>query len=356
MRNRKETGSAYVLALLALVVLGGMAAAFGWASLTQASQAAKKETRQILESMIQSGVQFAGWEVRYNKRALPFKDSFQLQGGVVDVQVDKSDSHGKNAVEAIVTAGYKGESLTQTRIISGLAVNRKPSEFAVFINGNAVIDKTDLTIIGDIHTNGGLTVKANSSISSEGAVTSSGGKSGNIKATLYEETGSESVDVEFPDIMDLRALATQTIFGGSNMPLGLILVDGEILNVRGSLKIQGQLKGKATVVVEGDLTIYGDLTYADKGSMFTFVVTGEVFLSENTRAVGIIMAQGAVTLGNGSELNPGSIALFGGSISSKGAATIVHDSRANFEVFRNTGRMAIIESKTVEDVLKAIVP
>lgn len=333
--RRQQQGSVYIIALLTLIVLGTLASVLGWSALVQSQRAYERETRLRLESLCQSGINYASWARRVKKRALPFTQTLRLQEGTVRVQAQPAPQFGNNAFRVISTATYKDHTLTRTRILEGKDELRQTTEFALYLDEELDLPPTaQLNIIGDVHANGSIHALASSCLQVDGAITSSQNIVGTHTFTTYSEQFSNLIPPNMPDMSLLRMRATQYSATDANHPFGLSLPNGTIYYVEGNMTLQGSLQGRAIVVVEGNLTITGATQYADEDSFYIFIVDGDISLPTNAGVDGLLIVEdGDVIAGtNGSVF--GGILIEDGDLVVSGNMEIKHDPRINTDMFR----------------------
>ena len=333
--NRYQRGNTYVIALLILVVLGLSASMLGWSALVQTRQVQTKETQLRLDSLLASGVTYARWARCYQNRNLPFTFTLNLSEGQVTGRVSANNRYGSNALQVQVTATYKDQSKTLTRIVDGARKARSTTEFALFVDEGLVVDSGKRLILkGDLHANNNIRVKPGGTLIVDGAASSSRQLIGAVNATLYKEQWGQIVPNDLSDINDLRMRATQLILGNLNLPFGLTLADKSIYYVQGNLQLRGTLRGNAIVAVEGNLEFTGDTDYADPDSFYVFFVQGNIIVPAGRRVVGLLISlDGNVELGGGARVG-GGIIILDGDLQLQGAATLKHDPRVNADLFR----------------------
>ncbi len=333
--SRSQRGSVYVIALLTLIVLGTLASVLGWSALVQAQRAQQRETRLRLESLCQSGINYASWARRVQKRPLPFTETLNLSEGRVVVQVRPANRYGRNAFQVISTATYKDQTLTRTRILDGNRQPRTTTEFALYLDkGITVATGQDITVKGDAHANQLIKVMPGGGLQVDGALTSRLNILGSPTATLYKEEFSDAVPFDIPNLATLRLRATQLITGDLNLPFGLSLADGAIYYVAGNLSIEGTLRGRATVVVEGNLTFTGETAYADEESLFIFIVNGNIILPADERIAGVLISQNGNVIADDESEVYGGIIILNGTLVVSDDLTLEHDPRVNADIFR----------------------
>lgn len=346
--SRSQRGSVYVIALLTLIVLGTLASVLGWSALVQAQRAQQRETRLRLESLCQSGITYASWARRVQKRPLPFTETLNLSEGRVVVQVRPANRYGRNAFQVISTATYKDQTLTRTRILDGNSQPRTTTEFALYVDkGVIVAPGQDITVKGDAHANQLVKVMPGGRLQVDGALTSRLNILGSPTATLYKEEFSDAVPFDIPNMATLRLRATQLITGDLNLPFGLSLADGAIYYVAGNLSIEGTLRGRATVVVEGNLTFTDETQYADEDSLFIFIVNGNIVLPNNERITGVLISQNGNVIADDESEVYGGVILLNGSLIVSDEFTIEHDPRINADLFRDIVGGAISASTPI---------
>jgi hypothetical protein len=324
-----------VIALLILVVLGLSASMLGWSALVRTRQAQAKETQMRLDSLLVSGVTYARWARCYQNRNLPFTFTLNLSEGQVTGRVSANNRYGKNALQVQVTATYKDQSKTLTRIVDGARKARSTTEFALFLDEELVVDSGKrLVLKGDLHANNNIRVQPGGALIVNGAASSSRQIIGAVNATLYKEQWGQIVPDDLSDINDLRMRATQLILGNLNLPFGLTLAHRSIYYVRGNLQLRGTLRGNAIVAVEGNLEFTGDTDYADPDSLYVFFVQGNIRVPAGRRVAGLLISlDGNVELGNGAWVK-GGIIILDGDLQLQGNATMEHDPRVNADLFR----------------------
>jgi type II secretory pathway pseudopilin PulG len=324
-----------VIALLILVVLGLSASMLGWSALVQTRQAQIKETQMRLDSLLASGVTYARWARCYQNRNLPFTFTLNLSEGRVTGRVSANNRYGKNALQVQVTATYKDQSKTLTRIVDGARKARSTTEFALFLDEELVVDSGKrLVLKGDLHANNDIRVLPGGTFMVDGAASSSRQIIGPVTTTLYREPWSQVVSSDLVDLSDLRTRATHFILGNLNLPFGMTLPDKSVYYVQGNLQLRGTLRGNAIVAVEGNLEFTGDTDYADSDSLYVFFVDGNIVVPDGRRIAGLLISlDGNVQLGNGARVK-GGIIILDGDLQLQGDATLEHDPRVNADLFR----------------------
>jgi type II secretory pathway pseudopilin PulG len=330
-----QRGNTYVIALLMLVVLGLLASMLGWSALVQSRRAQTKETQLRLDSLLVSGVTYARWARCYQNRNLPFTFTLNLSEGRVTGRASANNHYGRSAIQVQVTATYKDQSKSLTRIVDGARKARSTTEFALFLDEELVIGfGKRLVLKGDLHANNNIRVQDGGALIVDGAASSSRQIIGTITASLYEEQWGQIVPDDLSDINDLRMRATQLILGNLNLPFGLTLADKSIYYVQGNLLLRGTLRGNAIVAVEGNLEFTGDTDYADADSLYVFFVQGNIKVPAGRRVVGLLISlDGNVELGDRAQVI-GGIIILDGDLQLQGDATMEHDPRANTDHFR----------------------
>ncbi len=333
--NRHQRGNTYVIALLMLVVLGLLASMLGWSAVVRSRQAQTKETQMRLDSLLASGVTYARWARCYQGRNLPFTFTLNLSEGRVTGRASASNQYGRDAIQVQVTATYKDQSRTLTRIIDGAQKARSTTEFALFMDDDMVIGSGKrLVLKGDLHANNNVTVQPGGALIVDGAASSSRQIIGTVAANLYTEQWGQIVPDDLPDINDLRMRATQLILGNLNLPFGLTLADRSIYYVQGNLLLRGTLRGNAIVAVEGNLEFTGDTDYADSDTLYVFFVQGNIKVPAGRRVAGLLISlEGNVELGDGARVK-GGIIILDGDLQLQGEAAMEHDPRVNTDLFR----------------------
>lgn len=340
--RRQQQGSVYIIALLTLVVLGTLAGVLGWSALVQSQRAYERETRLRLESLCQSGINYANWVRRVKKRALPFTQTLRLQEGTVRVQVQPAPQFGNNAFRVISTATYKDRTLTRTRILEGKDKPRQSTEFALYLDEDLDLPPTaQLNIIGDVHANGSIRALAGGRIHVDGAITSGQNIVGTHTFSTYSEQFRNLIPPNLPSMPLLRLHATQLINTNMDLPFGLSLANGTIYYVAGNMTLKGSLRGQAIVVVEGNLTITGATQYADEDSFYIFIVDGNVSLPANIGLDGLLIVPGGNVIAGTNSSVFGGILIQNGNLVVPGTFEIRHDSRINTGMFRRLFDFAV---------------
>lgn len=344
-RFRGQRGSTYAIALIVLLVLGTLATVLGWSALMQTQHAQRKETQLRLDSLLQSGVTYARWARAYQGRSLPFTFTLNLSEGRVDGRVDAEPRHGNNAMKVQVTATYKDQTRSLTRIVDGSQQARSTTEFALFVDDGLRVDPgRKLGIEGDLHANNNIDVKPGGVLNVDGAVSSSRQIIGSVAATLYKEQWGRMVSDNLPTITDLRLQATQLIVGNLSLPFGLTLANKSVYYVQGNLQIGGVLRGSAIVAVEGNLEFTSDTNYADPDSLYVFFAQGNIKVPAGRRVAGLLISlDGNVELGDRAQVT-GGIIILDGDLQLLGETTLKHDPRVNADLFRElTGMSNMLE-------------
>ncbi len=332
---RYQRGSTYAIALIVLLVLGTLATVLGWSALMQTQHAQRKETQLRLDSLLASGVTYARWARCYQGRTLPFTFTLNLSEGCVSGRVDADNRYGDNAMKIQVTAIYKDQTKSLTRIVDGSQRARSTTEFALFLDEDLDIGSgRRLTLEGNLHANNNINVQPGGVLSVDGSVSSSRQIIGTVMATLYEEQWGRLVQDDLPDINDLRTQATQLIIGNQNLPFGLTLADQSVYYVQGNLSLRGPLRGRAIVAVEGNLEFTGNTSYADPDSLYVFFVQGNIKVPAGQHVAGLLISlDGNVELEDRAQVT-GGIIILDGDLQLQGEATLKHDPRVNADCFR----------------------
>ena len=337
----RQRGSTYAIALIVLLVLGTLATMLGWSALMQTQHAQRKETQLRLDSLLQSGVTYARWARCYQGRNLPFTFTLNLSEGRVNGRVDADSRYGDNAMKIQVTATYKDETRSITRIVDGSQKARSTTEFALFLNEDLDIDSgKKLSLEGDLHANNNIQIQPGGVLIVDGAVSSSRQVIGTVTAMRYKEQWGRLVPNDLPTLGELRAQATQLIAGNQTLPFGLSLANDSVYYVQGNLQLQGSLRGCAIVVVEGNLEFTGDTNYADPDSLYVFFAQGNIKVPAGRRVVGLLISlDGNVELEDRAQV-VGGIIILDGDLQLQGEATLKHDPRVNADLFRELTGMS----------------
>lgn len=340
--NRTQRGSVYVIALLTLIVLGTLASVLGWSALVQSQRAYQRETRLRLESLCQSGIHYASWARRIKRRPLPFTERLNLSEGSVIVRAQPANQYGRDAFEVISTAFYKDQNLTRTRILDGNNQPRQATEFALYVeDGITVGARKKIRVEGDVHANRAIRTVWGGQLYVNGALTTANQIIGSPTATIYKESFSRRVPFNLPSLAALRLRATQLVMGDLNLPFGISLADGSLYYVAGNLTLRGTLRGRATVVVEGNLILNDDIEYDNDDSLYIFIVNGNITIAPDTEVDGMLISQnGNVVAGDDSEIY-GGIFILNGSLLLMGELQIEHDPRINADLFRDFYGLAL---------------
>jgi type II secretory pathway pseudopilin PulG len=339
--SRRQRGSTYAIALIVLLVLGTLATMLGWSALMQTQHAQRKEVQLRLNSLLQSGVTYARWTRSHQGRNLPYTFTLNLSEGRVTGRVDPANQHGKNAMRIQVTATYKDQSQSLTRIVDGSQKARSTTEFALFVDEDLVVPSgKKLVLQGDLHSNRNVRVQPGGTLQVGGAVSASHQLIGSITATLYEEQYGRLVPNDLPSLSELYTLATQLLVGNQTLPFGLTLSNGTVYYVLGNLRLQGTLRGSAIVVVEGNLDFTGNTSYADPDSLYVFFVEGNIRVPTGRSVVGLLISlDGDVVLEDRAQVR-GGIIILDGSLQLQGESVIEHDPRINTNLFQELTKMS----------------
>jgi len=339
--RRQQRGSTYAIALIVLLVLGTLATVLGWSAFMQTQHAQRKEAQLRLESLLQSGVTYARWARCYQGRNLPLTFTLNLSEGRVNGRVDADRRYGDNAMKIQVSATYKDQTRSITRIVDGTQKTRSTTEFALFLDDDLVVGSgKKLSIEGDLHANNNIQVQPGGVLNVDGALSSSRQLIGTVTAMLYTEQFGRLVPNDLPTLGALYSQATQLIGGNQTLPFGLTLANDSVYYVQGNLRLQGSLRGCAIVAVEGNLKFTGDTNYADPDSLYVFFAEGNIRVPAGRRVVGLLISlDGNVVLEDKAQVT-GGIIILDGDLQLQGEATLKHDPRINTHLLRELTGMA----------------
>jgi formylmethanofuran dehydrogenase subunit C len=256
-------------------------------------------------------------------------------------RVDPANQHGKNAMRIQVTATYKDQSQSLTRIVDGSQKARSTTEFALFVDEDLVVPSgKKLVLQGDLHSNRNVHVQPGGTLQVGGAVSASHQVIGSLAATLYKEQYGRLVPNDLPSLSELYTQATQLLVGNQILPFGLTLSNGTVYYVQGNLQLQGALRGSAIVVVEGNLDFTGNTSYADPDSLYVFFVEGNIRVPAGRSVVGLLISlDGDVVLEDRAQVR-GGIIILDGSLQLQGESVIEHDPRINTNLFQELTKLS----------------
>ena len=292
-------GSAFLTAMIFLVVLLGFGVSFVEMSIQEVARASRirKETRAL--NLAEAGLDYAAWRV-YNENPTSLPVTFSrtdLEEGTfsaaVDVYRDDTGAVVPNSLQVLSTGTSQGfvsqvkavgQYLVTTGENNGIFDNALFSDSDMTIGGNA-------QITGTIHSNGNMLVKGSSTItgdaSAAGWLTEQGTHVTGSKTAYAPKQAMPTVDISY-----YRAKATVVYdsdhgFSGATVLDGIIFVDGDVT-------ISGQVDGQGVIVATGEIHVNGNTTLADADAEFALVSTSRVRLNGNTRVEGAIYAHNVV--------------------------------------------------------------
>ena len=291
-------GSAFLTAMIFLVVLLGFGVSFVEMSIQEVSRASRirKETRAL--NLAEAGLDYAAWRVyNENPTSLPVPYSrTDLEEGtfsaMVDVYRDDTGAVVPNSLQVLSTGTSQGfvsqvkavgQYLVTTGENNGIFDNALFSDSDMTIGGNA-----DVT--GTIHSNGNMLVKGSSTItgdaSAAGWLTEQGTHITGSKTAYAPKQSMPTVDITYYRAKADVVYDSGQTFSGAVLD-GIVFVDGDV-------HISGQVDGKGVIVATGEIYVTGNTWLADGDAEFALVSTSRVRLNGGARVEGAIYAHNVV--------------------------------------------------------------
>ncbi len=294
--NRR--GSAFLTAMLFLVVLLGLGSSYVSMSIQEVSRAsrARKETRAL--SLAESGLEYSAWRV-YNETPASFPVTFSrtdLSEGYfsaeVDVYRDAGGSVVPNTLEVVstgVSQGWDAEVKAVGRILLWPTPNNPVFNNALFSDSDMLISG-NANVTGTIHSNGNLSVGGSSVItgdaSAAGWIDEDGSHITGSKSAYAPKQSLPTVDLQYYEANASVVYGTSQVFSGTTTLDGITFVDGDV-------DISGQVEGVGVIVASGTIRVNGNTTLANGDSEFALISTKKVKVNGNTRIEGSIYAHNA---------------------------------------------------------------
>jgi len=293
-RMGNPRGSAFLTAMIFLVILLGFGASFVEMSIQEVSRASRirKETRAL--SLAEAGLDYAAWRiynespasypVPYSRTNLP-EGSFSAE---VDVYEDADGNPVPNSLQVVSTGVSQGWT-AQVKAVGQYLISPGDNN-GIF--DNALFSDSDMTvqgnanITGTVHSNGNLTVKGSSTIagdaSSSGWLSESGTHITGSKTQYTAKKSMPTVDIQYYRSQATTSYTSSQTFTGTTLD-GIVFVDGDVT-------ISGQVDGKGVIVATGTIHVNGNTYLADADAEFALVTTGSVRVNGGARIEGGIYA------------------------------------------------------------------
>jgi len=296
-RNRR--GSAFITALIFLVVLLGLGASFVGMSLQEVVRAsrARKENRAL--ALAEAGLDYAAWRI-YNETPTSYPITFartDLPEGsfsaTVDIYLDADGNPVPNSL-LVVSTGLSQGWTAQVKAVGQYLIspgeNSSVFDNALFSDADMEIQGT-ADIIGSVHSNANITVKGSPSV--VGDVSAAGwinDPNKRIQGTTTPYSAKKSlptVDLQYYRGKASKVYSRPQTFSGTIDLDGVIFVDGDV-------DISGQVSGKGVVVATGTIRVNGNVTLANPDSdAFALISTKKVKVNGTARIEGAIYAHNA---------------------------------------------------------------
>ena len=295
--NRR--GSAFLTAMLFLLVLLGFGSSFVFMSIQETARASriKKETRAL--ALAEAGLDYAVWHV-YNQTptSYPFTLSRDnLPEGVFSAEVNQyRDASGNlvpNSIQVTSTGNSQGFT-AQVKAVGHYAIAPGPNsnvfDSALFSNSDLTVKGT-ANINGSVHSNGNLTLQGTPTITKDASA------SGWIKDPKNAVQGAKTPNapkktMPTVDIQYYRANATTT-YNSSHTFSSTTTLDG-VTFVDGDVNISGQVTGKGVIVATGTIHVNGNTTLVNSATdEFALVSVSKVIVNGNCRIEGVIYCHSA---------------------------------------------------------------
>jgi cytoskeletal protein CcmA (bactofilin family) len=292
--NRR--GTAFLTAMMFLVILLGFGAIFVEMSMQGLARASRirKETRAL--QLAESGIDYAAWYLyEFTPTTYPFMlHRTDMTEGSSTAVVTRylTDSYGTavpHAVQIIGTGVSQGFTVQVKTIgqYSVLSTTTNP------VFDNALFSNADLTlkgttdIIGSVFTNANLKAQGAAQVNGPAGAVGTITESGQILGTKTPHAAKKVMPTI--DLAYYKAHAT-TIYNGDHTFSSTTTLSG-ITYVKGNVHLSGQISGKGVIVVEGTVQVDGGVTLTNSTTdEFAIVSSGNVKINGNCTIQGVIYA------------------------------------------------------------------
>ena len=301
----EESGSIFLLAMLALVVLMILGVAFTSRSINALYLANKDRQDKIALSLAECGVDLALAELYESRRTVPFEVSVELASGnlqysvqpeyngIADTVVVLSTGITRRQVRATVRVVARGlNDVDINRVFRGAIFSDNP----LTLNGSGTVNPDANGEGGDIYAGGNIRFNGTSfTMPSTGHIYTTGTTNWyptNIPSSnVYEHISP--IPMPIIDLNWYRTHATQVINGNYTVKDNFNL-DG-ITYVTGDVKLAGNYRGRGIIVAAGKIRITGNVTAitGESGSDgYALVVMSPraVSISGNSTVEGLVYA------------------------------------------------------------------
>lgn len=285
-RNRLmgRRGGVYVLALVTLltgVIFALSTLRAGNAYFRAQDSRCKK---QAAANLAEAGIDYAYWQVHYNKCSLPYSAGVTLPTGTFSANASDDGNRDNSSMLITATATSRGHSYTARRVTLG----HLPYHYAYCENRNAD-DGDAITSTGT-----GLGIRANGQINLSSAFNNvTTGVWANTTVTANGTVTPRNANcprVAFPEI-DLayyQSVASFTynwdvVISGFNGP------GDYVVYVNGKVNVSGSYRGCWTLVTTGDITVSGNLAYSNSDSYLALVTKARIIIQGPANSVRAVM-------------------------------------------------------------------
>ena len=304
----EESGSIFLLAMLALVVLMILGVAFTSRSINALYLANKDRQDKIALSLAECGVDLALAELYESRRTVPFEVSVELASGnlqysvqpeyngIADTVVVLSTGITRRHVRATVRVVARGlNDVDINRVFRGAIFSDNP----LTLNGSGTVNPDANGEGGDIYAGGNIRFNGTSfTMPSTGHIYTTGTTNWyptNIPSSnVYEHISP--IPMPIIDLNWYRTHATQVINGNYTVKDNFNL-DG-ITYVTGDVKLSGNYTGRGLIVAAGSISVTGNVLASNSaGDTLVLMSPTSVKLAGNPRVDGLIYAHNVTDAG-----------------------------------------------------------
>lgn len=344
---KNESGSVFVTAMLALVVLLILGVAFTSRSVNALYRADRDRQDTVALSLAECGIERATAELYEERIDAPYTNTFSVDSGSVTYTVTAPYQGLANTLEIVATGTTTRNVQARVRLVATRMDDEEVSMVfrgAIFsdnpltLNGAGTVNPDENGEGGDIYSGGNITFHGTSfTMADTGHIYTAGETNWyptNVPSSNVFE-GIAPVPMPVIDMNWYRQHATRVINGNLNLTTGSISLSAlsggnpyAIVYVTGDVKIAGSYTGQGMIVAGGRISVTGNVTATNsEADALVLMSPSSVKLNGGPRVDGLIYAHnvtddGSVTIGGNANIHGAVIADV---VTTNGGITVTYD-------------------------------